>query len=218
MIMEMHFMLTTPYSQAITKESSDSTLMAQALEGESTAFEVLIQRYHTPLVHYIIKQVGDYDLAYDVLQHVFLQLHLFLPKLHATMVLQERPHQLKAWLFHVAQNRCIQELRRKKPILFSEMEKGGDEEDSLLINIADNEPTPEEEMEYQELYGTLQQAIQRLPPKVRMIVNLRYREQLSFIEISQIMGIPENTVKTHYHRAKPLLRAALNESRSVLCD
>jgi RNA polymerase sigma factor (sigma-70 family) len=201
--------------RALTSESTDRALMERTLEGDSVAFEEIIQKYHTPLIHYIGRQLGDYDLAYDVLQHVFLQLHLFLPKLYTNMLLQTKEHQLKSWLFQVAQNRCIQEQRRKRPILFSEMEKGDDDEGSLLKNIADNEPTPEEELEYQELYSILQEAIQRLPPKVRTIVNLRYREQRSFMEISQILGIPENTAKTHFHRARPLLRAALSEERNI---
>ena len=198
-------------THSATRESSDSVLIARALAGDSTAFETIIQRYHSPLIHYIGKHVGDYDLAYDILQHVFLQLHLFLPKLYTNMQLQTDRQQIKGWLFQVAQNRCIQELRRKKPLLFSEIEQGNDEEGSLLRNIVDADPTPEEELEYQELSRSLQQAILKLPPKVRTVVNLRYREGLSFIEISQLLGIPENTAKTHFHRARPLLRAALNK-------
>jgi RNA polymerase sigma-70 factor, ECF subfamily len=208
-------MLLHNQTHSITKESSDSILMAQTLAGDSTAFEAIIQRYHSPLIHYIGKHVGDYDQAYDILQHVFLQLHLFLPKLYTNMLLQTERQQIKGWLFQVAQNRCIQELRRKRPILFSEIEHGGDEEGSLLRNIVDADPTPEEELEYQELSRSLQRAIQGLPPKVRTIVNLRYREGLSFIEISQLLGIPENTAKTHFHRARPLLRAALSEGRCI---
>ncbi|HTK08522.1 MAG TPA: sigma-70 family RNA polymerase sigma factor [Ktedonobacteraceae bacterium] len=211
-------MIIHNYTHPNIKESSDSVLIAQTLAGDSTAFEAIIQKYHSPLIHYIGKHLGDYDLAYDILQHVFLQLHLFLPKLYTNMLLHTDQQQIKGWLFQVAQNRCIQELRRKRPILFSEIEQGDDEEGSLLKNIADADPTPEEELEYQELSRILQQAIQNLPPKVRTVVNLRYREGLSFIEISHLLGIPENTAKTHFHRARPVLRAALNEGQNLVCE
>jgi RNA polymerase sigma-70 factor (ECF subfamily) len=117
---------------------------------------------------------------------------------------------LKAWLFQVARNRCLDELRRKRAIHFSELESGNDEDDlSPLAIMPDTRPLPEEIAERRDLQQSLQRAIQGLPPKFRSVVLLRYAGQLSFSEIGKTLNMPEATAKTYFQRARPLLRAAL---------
>src|SRR6266566_383633 len=117
---------------------------------------------------------------------------------------------LKAWLFQVARNRCLDELRRRHAIHFSELEAVNDDEElSPLAAIPDNGPLPEELAEQSDLQYRLQDAIQTLPIKFRSVVLLRYAAQLSFSEIGQALNMPEATAKTYFQRAKPLLRTAL---------
>jgi RNA polymerase sigma factor (sigma-70 family) len=189
---------------------SDGMLARQSLGGDSIAFEQLTQRYSTPLFNFIYGMLGDYDLAWDVLQHVFLQLYTQLPTLHT-----DRP--LKSWLFQVARNRSLDEVRRKRAIPFSQLEQGNDDDDtSLLAAIPDARPQPEEIVERGDLQQALLRAIEALPPKYRPIVMLRYRSDLTFTEIGRKLHMPEATAKTYFQRAKVLLRATLqNESRAA---
>jgi RNA polymerase sigma-70 factor (ECF subfamily) len=190
-------------------EIADGTLAQQALAGDQEAFETLVNRYSTNLFNFICHFLGDYHLACDVLQQVFLQLYVSLSSLHT-----EKP--LKAWLFQVARNRCLDELRRKHAIHFSELEAASDEDDlSPLDALPDNDPLPEECAEHSDLQDCLQQAISGLPPKFRAVVLLRYASQLSFCEIGQTLNMPEATAKTYFQRAKPLLRAALKTEFQV---
>lgn len=183
----------------------DGMLVKQSLLGSQDAFEMLVNRYNKPLFNFICHLLGDYHLACDILQQVFLQLYISLPKLHL-----HEP--LKAWLFQVARNRCLDELRRKRPASFADLESNtGDEEVFSLITIVDPGPVPEELAERHDLQLHLRRAIDALPPKFRVIVLLRYLGQLSFSEIGQALGIPEATAKTYFQRAKPMLRAKLEE-------
>ena len=117
---------------------------------------------------------------------------------------------LKAWLFQVARNRCLDELRRKRAIHFSELEAANDDDDlSPLAIMPDTRPLPEEIAERNDLQRSLRRAIESLPPKFRSVVLLRYAGQLSFSEIGQTLSMPEATAKTYFQRARPLLRAAL---------
>jgi len=117
---------------------------------------------------------------------------------------------LKAWLFRVARNRCLDELRRKRVVHFSELQTPGEDEDlSPLAIIPDTSPLPEDVAERHDLQHILQEAIDGLPPKFRAVVLLRYSGQLSFSEIGRALEMPEATAKTYFQRAKPLLRAAL---------
>src|SRR5438876_1054980 len=138
---------------------SDGVLARQTLDGDQYAFESLVQRYSTPLFNFIFRFLGDYDQACDILQHVFIQLHISLPTLRT-----DKP--LKSWLFQVARNRCLDELRRKHAIPFSELEAvSEDDELSPLAAIPDTSPLPEELAERCDLQERLQESIQALPPK-----------------------------------------------------
>ncbi len=191
-------------------QSAEEILVAQSLVGDEEAFAVLVHRYEPRLLGYIrhlLGRSGDEDQAYDVLQHVLLQLYRSLPILSARS-------SLRPWLFRVAHNRCMDELRRKRRhVLFSELEDATTEEDaSLLALIHDPHPTPEEVVERQEMQQEFMHAVDTLPSKYRSVVLLRCLDGLNFREIGQRLNMPDTTVKTYFHRARPLLRAALTHS------
>lgn len=191
-------------------EMSDALLIARADEGDTGAFETLVRRYRTSLLTLIQRYIKDYDKACDVLQHVFIQMYYSLSQLHATMPTTRTPTPLKSWLFRVARNRCLDELRRKRSLFFSELDIIYDEENlSPLWLIPDPNPEPEEVAENHETQRMLLQAISELPPTFRNVVFLRYTRHMTFVEIGQELHIPKNTAKTYFQRARPLLKKAL---------
>ena len=178
----------------------DNVLAQRYLAGDQQAFEALVQRYSGPLFTFIRGFVGEYDAACDILQQVLLQLYLSLPKLPTGVP-------LKAWLYQVARNRCLDELRRKRAIPFSALEKGADEDEPSVLNtVQDSSPLPEEVAERRDVQEILLKAIRALPPKHRAVVLLRYASQLSYAEIGRLLQMPEATAKTYFQRAKPLLK------------
>ena len=186
-------------------EVTDGVLAQQTLAGDQVAFEKLVQRYSNSLFNFISRFLNDYDAASDILQQVFTQLYISLPNLRTG-------EPLKAWLFQVARNRCLDELRRKRVIHFSELQSSNEDEDlSPLAIIPDNSPLPEDVAEHHDLQHILQEAIAELPPKFRAVVLLRYSAQLSFSEIGRTLHMPEATAKTYFQRAKPLLRTTLKQ-------
>lgn len=181
----------------------DSELVQQANAGSQQAFEVLIQRYDAALFRFVYAFLGDYDRACDVWQQVLIQLYLSLPTI-------QKGRSLKPWLFQVAHNRCIDELRRKYMVHFSDLAYDGEEDDYPVLNaIPDPTPLPEEIAEQHAVQENLCKAIQSLPCKFREIVVLRYTSQMTYLEIGETLGIPEATAKTYFQRAKPLLRESL---------
>ena len=187
----------------------DAILAQLVLDGDEHAFETLVHRYSTSLFNFICRFLGDYDQASDILQQVFLQLYVSLASLHTN-----KP--LKAWLFQVARNRCLDELRRRHAINFSELEAAVDDDElSPLAAIPDSLPLPEDVAERHDLQTYLQRAIHELPTKFRSVVLLRYVSQLSYAEIGQVLQMPEATAKTYFQRAKPLLRSALSSELQI---
>jgi RNA polymerase sigma-70 factor (ECF subfamily) len=187
----------------------DGVLVEQALAGDQGAFDILVRRYHRLLASYIYGFLKDSEHVSDVLQHVYLKLYVSLPLLLTNV-------SLKGWLFQVARNRCLDELRRryrKTEIPLSVLEWENREEDLSLIEvITDPEPLPEEVVERIELHSVLQQAMCSLPPKLRSIVHLRCFRQLSFSEIGRMLKMPEPTVKTYFYRSLLCLRRELTNS------
>lgn len=182
---------------------ADDVLVQRAQSGDHGAFELLVGRYSALLLRQIRHLVQDEYLAQDVLQYVFLQLYRSLPTLRVGGT-------LKAWLSQVARHRCFDELRRKSPVLFSEIApelEGGEFSPWLLLS--DPELRPEEQIEQDELRELLLEAIETLPLHYRTVVRLRYVGQLSFREIGQALGIPDSTAKTYFHRARKPLRTLL---------
>jgi RNA polymerase sigma-70 factor (ECF subfamily) len=191
------------HPQTRSLDTTDAVLTQLVLSGDQEAFELLVRRYSTPLFNFICRFLGDYDLACDVSQQVFIRFYTSLPKLGAGQP-------FKPWLLHVARNCCIDELRRRRryAIQFSQVEKS-EGELAGLYDIPDLGPLPEEVAERHDLQALLQEAIETLPPKFRSVVILRYSSQMSFVEIGQVLSMPESTAKTYFHRAKVLLRKTI---------
>jgi RNA polymerase sigma factor (sigma-70 family) len=198
-------MQTQEHVKLSRPDISDAVLAQKTLAGDQRAFEALVQRYSVPLFNLIYRFLGDYDQACDILQQVFMRFYTSLPTLNTG-------DPFKAWLFLVARNCCVDELRRRRryAIQFSRLESTNSETDSTpLTDMPDTSPLPEELAERHDLQQCLHHAIQNLPPKFRSVVLLRYTAQLSFSEIGKVLCMPEATAKTYFHRAKILLRASL---------
>lgn len=206
-------MYTQQQIQPLLPDMSDAMLAQLVLAGDQEAFEILVRRYSTPLFNFICRFLGDYDLACDVLQQVFLRFYTSLPKLGTG-------EPFKSWLFQVARNCCVDELRRRHryAIRFSQLEvDNGDGELTGLCEIPDPGPLPDELIERRDLQQLLVKAIQSLPPKFRAVVILRYASQLSFSEIGKSLSMPEATAKTYFHRAKALLRKIISAQLQISC-
>ena len=200
--MQTHLTVSRQHS-----DLTDEILVQQAHVGDQVAFEILVDRYSSLLYLLISQLVRDEHLAYDILQHVILQLYRSLPTLEQG---GKKGGTLKAWLSQVARNRSIDELRRKRPILFSEIALFPDEDEfSPLTTIIDPDLQTHEQVELLELRQQILEAIETLPSRYRAIVRLRYTDQLSFREIGQALNIPETTAKTYFSRARKHLRTIL---------
>jgi len=155
----------------------------------------------------------DGEQSSDVLQQVLLQLYISLPTLN-------KQTRLSGWLFRVAHNRCIDEVRkryRRNEVCFSTLEwESIEEELSPVERIADSQPLPEEVAVQRDLHDRLRRAIVVLPPTFRRVVYLRCWRGLSFAEIGHLLKMPETTAKTYFYRARSLLGAALAGSVLLL--
>ena len=194
---------------SVSQASTDADLVDQAAAGNERAFELLVQRYESQVWQFVYHHLARTDDVQDIVQFVFLQLFLFLPRLQGHLFSTRSQQPLKSWLFQVARNRCFDERRKKHQLLFSDLETASEEDGSPFEYLPDTSPLPEDTADLQDQQRVIQAAIQTLPSHFRSIVSLRYKEDLTFREIGHRLHIPENTAKTYFQRARPLLRTAL---------
>ena len=194
------------------QEASDLTLMEQAYRGNQEAFAQLVHRYQPLLSRYVWARLGN-ETASDVVQFVWLQLYLTLPKLIHNQRLGCQDASIRPWLFRIAANRCIDEHRKhtRHPwILFSELEQvDEDEYASMLDTLLDTKPLPEEIAEHHAENDYLWTVIQSLPLTFRHVVTLRYTQELTFREIGHQLSIPPTTAQTYFYRACKKIRHIL---------
>jgi RNA polymerase sigma-70 factor (ECF subfamily) len=185
------------------KAETDEALLLRAQGGEADAFEALVRRYTQPLYAFATRILGDADEAGDVVQHTFIQCYNALPRLRADTA-------LRPWFYRVARNRCLDLLRQRRPIQREATREDDDELDALAA-LPDSGPSLESLAERRDLQRLLAEAIAELPPKYREVVVLRYEGDLTFGEIAETLGIPENSAKTLFQRAKAMLRLSLRQ-------
>jgi RNA polymerase sigma factor (sigma-70 family) len=192
----------------VTAPDSDEALARRARGGEDGAFGALVERHQGGVFNVAYRLLGDYDEAADAAQQGFVQLYLSLPQLDLS-----RP--LRPWLYRIVRNRCIDAIRRRRTVSLNALwgPEAKDEGATPDEGLPDADPLPDELAERADLQHLLGEAIHRLPPRYREVVALRYAGDLSFAEVAEALGIPENTARIHFHRAKALLRAALQDLR-----
>jgi RNA polymerase sigma-70 factor (ECF subfamily) len=154
-------------------------------------FNLILRDHLKPIYNFIYRLIGDAAAADDVAQETFIKAWRAADRYNP-----EYP--LRAWLFTIARNTATDWLRRKKPLLFSQL--GDDDEvfaDSLVSPVADPETLAATADEAEELLRQLD----GLPLATRTIVILHLVNEFSFAEIAAIVREPLNTVKSRYRRA-----------------
>jgi RNA polymerase sigma-70 factor, ECF subfamily len=167
----------------------ESFQLRSALQGDTAAFAGLVRQHQAMVFSIALHYLQDRSMAEDVAQEVFLELYQNLK------VIESEKH-LSYWLRRVAVNRCIDQGRRKNTRRETELESVPEP----ASQDGDSDPL---------LSRRLWQTLSSLPEKQRMMVILRYQEDLGPAEIADVLKMPVNTVKSSLHRTLEELRKKL---------
>ena len=183
-------------------ELTDNKLVELFLEGDQPAFNEIIQRYHKNVYRLAYKFTRKAADAEDVAQDTSL-------RAYENLLKYPKEVKLKPWLLTICVNLCRNRAKKKKSYNFSQLENAEDDrtyEERLKGTAKD----PHQLAEKDESALTVQEAIERLPDKYQIVIQLRYVEDLSYNEIAENLNIPINTVKVHLNRAKKYLEQSLS--------
>lgn len=186
-------------------QSDEALIRTYREEGREEAINALVNRYVSPVYNLLTRLVGA-EAAEDLTQETFLKMWKGLPG-------YDLEKSFKTWLFAIARNTAIDYLRKKRPTLFSRLRNERDEENekrNFEDTLPDSASLPDELFEKKELAERLEEALKALSLDERTIIILHESDELTFEEISEVVGEPMNTVKSRYRRALQKLRAALS--------
>ena len=179
--------VASPHFAAAAAESPDLLMLAKA--GDQAAFAALIRRHQNMVFSVALHMLRSKPAAEDMAQEVFLELYRSLARL-------ESEAHVVSWLRRVASHRCIDEIRRRnhRPEFGTDtLPEVGHSPQTREVFVADR----------------LQALVAELPENARMVVVLRYQEEMDPTEIADALGMPVNTVKSHLRRSIAALRERL---------
>jgi RNA polymerase sigma-70 factor (ECF subfamily) len=180
----------------------DLSLARRIAERERMAFELLMRRYNRRLFRLAYAVLGNEAEAEDALQEGYLQAYRSIHAFRGDAA-------LSTWLSRLILNEAIARLRRSQRR--SKVVPLSSAEDNLkaLASVADDSPQPEAVMGRLQMRALLERKVSELPEAFRLVFMLRSVEELSVQEVSKILDIPEETVRSRHYRARSLLRESL---------
>jgi RNA polymerase sigma-70 factor, ECF subfamily len=188
----------------------EEELVQRAQAGDQAAFCQLVLSHQQFAYNLALRSLGDPSEAEDVAQEAFLRAWLSLPRFR-------RGSQFRTWLYRIVVNLCYNRLpalrRQLEALPVVETLESGDPltwgDAARLSGSEWEQPAPAVEAAEQRRFLHCQ--VEALPESYRMLISLRYDQDLSYDEIATITGMPLGTVKTGLHRAHNQLRQALRQ-------
>jgi RNA polymerase sigma-70 factor (ECF subfamily) len=176
---------------------AERAIVQRAQSGDTQAFGELVLMHQTFVYNLALRLLGDSNEAQDLAQEAFLRAWQGLGGFRGAAG-------FRTWLYRIAMNLCYNRSPQLKQSL-SHIPVDEHMEEWLPAETA----SPERELERAELRSFLHRQIERLPESYRLLVMLRYQQDLSYEEIAEVTGMPLGTVKTGLFRAHARLKAAL---------
>ncbi len=165
---------------------SNAALIGKAMDGSMSAWERLVKRHERLVYNYTYRMTGHADDAADLMQEVFFAVFRNLHQFRAD-------GNFKSWLLRIASNRSIDFHRRKRP--------DQDANDEALEIVVDNMPRPDEALNRNETRRLVMRLLEILNHDQRIVIELKFFQQMTFDDIARDLSISSNTVKSRFYAA-----------------
>ena len=187
-----------------TEIEPDAALMLRVKDGDMRAFEELVEKYKQPVMNVIFRTLRDQVEAEDLAQNVFVQVFKSAHRYQVTA-------KFSTWLFTIARNLCLNEIRRRSRHPAESLETSQTESDDHPARQFEDVKTfsPTENVLQAELENKVQLALDELPENQRTALLLCRQEEMSYDDISEVLGCSLSATKSLIHRARETLKLKL---------
>ncbi len=184
--------------QTSAKDMTDQEILSLVQNANSSekGFRMLMQKYQERLYWHIRRMVTEHEDANDVIQNTFIKVYKSIGRF-------EGKSQLYTWLYRIATNEAITFLNKKKRKATVSL----DDEESGQLNRLRSDPYFDDE----EATLLLQQALERLPEKQKIVFNMRYFEEMSYKDMAEVLDTSVGALKASFHHALKKVEAFLKE-------
>ena len=180
-------------------ENNYTELVTRAKRGDQAAITELYEATYSRAYHAVRSMIKDEDTSADILQDAYIKAFSHLERF-------EGGEKFEAWIRQIAANTARDWLRKKRPLLFSELSPGEDEDIPPEELFEDDRPEnlPEEVLDQKETARLIREILEDLPEDQRAAIGMYYYEEMSVKDIARAMGATENAVKSRllYGRRK----------------
>ena len=183
------------------EQPTDDELVTAILEGDRERFGDLVERYQGRLVNYLFRLLRNLDEAHELAQEVFLKVYQVLDR-------YDPQYKFSTWLFRVAQNAAIDQIRRRRLKLVS-LHQEDAEGEARDWDLPSPDRGPYGHLRNQERGEALLEAIDALPWEYRELILLRHMGELPYEEIALLKRMPLGTVKNKLFRGRQMLKERL---------
>lgn len=177
---------------------AERALIDRAQQGDHDAFAALVNEHQRYVYNLALRVLRDENEALDLAQETFVRAWSALPNFRGQS-------KFRTWLYRIVTNLCYNRL----PGLRRSLNALGDDVVEEIPDPDSKSGNPARKLEMQELREHLRQAVDDLDERYRLLITLRYQDELSYDEIASTLNLPLGTVKTGLFRAKERLRRAL---------
>jgi RNA polymerase sigma-70 factor (ECF subfamily) len=188
----------------LDSRAEDMKMIAAALAGNQAAYRGLMKKYHDQVFNVLYRMVHQKDEVEDLTQEAFIKAFASLKNFNGEFA-------FSTWLFKIAQNNCIDFIRKKKLQTFSIDKPVESKDGEMMFEIPDSTYEPDKELIERQRAHLLEEAIKALPPKYRTVIIMRHSEEKDYQEIADELNVPIGTVKAHIFRAREMLNKALRK-------
>ena len=188
----------------------DAVLMMRVKRGDRAAFTVLVERYQQPVMNFIYRTLRDETEAEDLAQTVFLQVYKSRSR-------YQRTAKFSTWLFTIARNLCLNEIRRRSRHPAESLEETHtDNEDQPQRQYEDKKNIlPTETLLHGELAEKIEEALADLPENQRSAILLCRQDDMSYEEIAEVLDCSLSATKSLIHRGRETLKEKLKRYLST---
>lgn len=187
------------------EKNTDQELVDHYLKGDHKSLEFLIRRHLSSVYNFVVRFTGDSSEAHDITQETFLKAWKHLKKF-------DQAKNFKTWIFAIARNTSLDWLRKRKAVSFSAMQNFSERKDEAFDILDESIISAEDIFDDRADAERISKIVKTLTPEQQAVIVMKINENLTFQEISEIMGEPLNTVKSRYRRALTVLKDKMNNN------
>jgi RNA polymerase sigma-70 factor (ECF subfamily) len=186
------------------EQDPDAALMLRVKQGDMGAFEQLVDKYKQPVINVVYRMLRDVTEAEDIAQNVFVQVYKSAGR-------YEVSSKFSTWLFTIARNLCLNELRRRSRHPAESMDAGHPEQEDQPWQQFEDKKTfsPPEKLLQGELEEKIEEALADLPENQRTAILLCRQDELSYEDIAKVLQCSLSATKSLIHRGRETLKQKL---------